>query len=137
MVLTCFCMLVESSQESAQFMWKQHFPPDPDLDTVVSVHEEDLPVSQSCYTMSSSLSSFIVASTMACLVPATLTVVGDCSLVLFNRPPLQHAQPLGCLGLQQLLGVCLPCHKVQDSSTRGLEIKFQGEKSIEAGGIRF
>ena len=56
--------------------------PDPDLDTVVSVHEEDLPVSQSCYTMSSSLSSFIVASTMACLVPATLTVVGDCSLVM-------------------------------------------------------
>ena len=43
MVLTCFCMLVESSQESAQFMWKQHFSPDPDLDTVVSVHEEDLP----------------------------------------------------------------------------------------------
>ena len=61
MALTCFCMLVESSQESAQVMWKQHFTLDPDfpgesvfhsdvkgvtqtdLDTVVSVEEEDLP----------------------------------------------------------------------------------------------
>ena len=61
MTLTCFCMLVESSQESAQVMWKQHFTLDPDfpgesvfhsdvkgvtqtdLDTVVSVEEEDLP----------------------------------------------------------------------------------------------
>ena len=61
MALTCLYMLVESSQESAQVMWKQHFTPDPDfpgkdvlhagakgvpqpdLDTVVSVEEEDLP----------------------------------------------------------------------------------------------
>ena len=61
MALTCLYMLVESSQESAQVMWKQHFAPDsdfpgkdvlhsdakgvpqPDLDTVVSVEEEDLP----------------------------------------------------------------------------------------------
>ena len=61
MALTCLYMLVESSQESAQVMWKQHFTPDPDfpgeyvlhsdakgvpqpdLDTFVSVEEEDLP----------------------------------------------------------------------------------------------
>ena len=36
-------------------------------------------VSQTCYTVICSLSSFIVASTMACLVPATLTVVRDWS----------------------------------------------------------
>ena len=115
MVLTCFCMLVESSQESAQFMWKQHFSPDPDLDTVVSVHEEDLPVSQSCYTMSSSLSSFIVASTMACLVPATLTVVRDCSwyscFLLKNVHRLIHvtSEPTIALILTKGRGPILGC----------------------------